>query len=311
MEKDYIDRIFGEGAFTHLYISSIIDERLFDEVSLRIDDIFPQRMVLTLVDKGGCIHEAYRLAQLLQAAFPHLAVHVPARASAPGTLIACAGSVLVINQASTLCPLDMPSNPGQAAAGVVVNEMQGSIFDPLRRQSATLQAAIAQQLVDHTQGGLGYDSAAKFAGEATVGLMSGIYAQFLLEKMTAHQQSLQTVKRYAENLADRGGNLLDGAISRLVYGYPSPDYLIGSAEVGGIFSRISGVGRELGTALARSERYPFVRPGRYPFSLQPSTERIVDIEILRGEPFTDPYKVEAEPKHEDRNVRYHDEVQKG
>lgn len=223
MEKNYIDNALREDAFVHLFINSPIDESLYDEVSRLTTAKLPRTMVLTLVDNVGTIHEAYRLAQLLQMTFPQLAINVQGRASAMGTLIACASSVLVVNPASTLCPLEVPLDADEAATEVVASEMQGSIFEHLGLQSACLQATIAQHLVDHTHGGVAYDSAAKFAGETTVGLMSGIYAQFPLEKMIARHRSLRTIERYAENLAGRHGNLRDGGIRELIYGFPSPD----------------------------------------------------------------------------------------
>lgn len=63
------------------------------------------------------------------------------------------------------------------------------------------------------------------------------------------------------------------------------------------------MGAELGKTLSKVDRYPFTP--------QPSSDRIVRLEVLRGEPFTTPYDADDERDGEDGKVVQLNKVHKG
>jgi hypothetical protein len=60
----------------------------------------------------------------------------------------------------------------------------------------------------------------------TAEIMSSIYAQINPEAFGQDFMDINVAKKYCERLNKRSGNLKYGAIDRLVYGYPTHDFVI-------------------------------------------------------------------------------------
>jgi Serine dehydrogenase proteinase len=195
------------------------------------------KVVLVLVTYGGEANVAYRIGRFLQTAYDEIAAFAPVECKSAGTLIITAAHTVIVSPFGEVGPLD-------------VQLMQrDEIF--ARRSGLTTRSAIADlkthtfemfeyfmtRIVTQSGGAVSFRLAADISGRMASELMSNIYGQINPEALGQDFRDLNVAYKYCERLNKRFGNLKPKAIDRLVYEYPSHDFVIDLQEAKEIFER--------------------------------------------------------------------------
>lgn len=215
-----------DAGYDILLYKGSIDYEGFDRVVHGAPESKRDKVLLVLVTLGGDIDAAYRIARYLRETYQeNVTVLVPGLCKSAGTLICVGAYELVIGESGELGPLD-----------VQVRE-KGELFSfrsglAMRQALDSLPVAMLDMLrlilVDISQGGgLGTERAAEIAIRTTVGAFEPIYGQIDPERLGEVARLLMVAVDYAEGLQ---GNLQEGALGRLVLGYPSHSYAIDRSE---------------------------------------------------------------------------------
>ncbi len=220
-----------DAGYDILLYKGSIDYEGFDRVVHGAPESKRDKVLLVLVTLGGDIDAAYRIARYLRETYQeNVTVLVPGLCKSAGTLICVGAYELVIGESGELGPLD-----------VQVRE-KGELFSfrsglAMRQALDSLPVAMLDMLrlilVDISQGGgLGTERAAEIAIRTTVGAFEPIYGQIDPERLGEVARLLMVAVDYAEGLQ---GNLQEGALGRLVLGYPSHSYAIDRSEAETLF----------------------------------------------------------------------------
>lgn len=286
--------------FTHVFINSPIDSRLFREVMSKVPSFQPRHKcgVLTLITYGGSANDAYRIGRLLQMMFPEFYVHVPTVCASAGTLLVCAAQRLIISPLSELGPLDAQiikaDELHDRRSGLVVR----SLFDNLGHHAFELQSGLVERIIAHSGGNIKYRTAAHVAGEMVVGLMRGLYDQINPEQIGEDYRILRIAEEYGKRLARRGGNVSEEALKELVYEFPSHDFIIDFSEAVRLFEAVDVASEALTDELKADT----------PLNPVEGTDRVVRIANVVGRPtFVEAKDEEPGDEHHGDEDSSHDE----
>jgi hypothetical protein len=121
-----------------------------------------------------------------------------------------------------------------------------------RRSGLTTRSALADlkshsfDLFEHfmfaitakSRGSVSFKLAAEIAGRVTAELMSKVYEQINPEALGQDFMDLSVATKYCQRLVKYSKNLKPGAIQRLVFEYPSHDFVIDLQEAKELFHRV-------------------------------------------------------------------------
>lgn len=157
-----------------------------------------------------------------------------------GTLIAIGANELAIGDLGELGPLDV-----QVSKPTEILE-RGSGLDYTQALSVALEHALAafgQSLLQMRGGHLRLST--KLAGELACRLACGVveplYAQIDPNRIGEMQRAIQIAHDYGRRLDGHGSNLLEGALDRLVAGYPSHGFVIDRKEARQLFRKVDAL----------------------------------------------------------------------
>lgn len=230
-DRSPVQVLHGEGYDILLYKGGIHYEG-FDQVVHGNPRSGRDKVLLVLVTWGGDIDAAYRIARYLRETYQeNVTVLVPGLCKSAGTLICVGANELVIGESGELGPLDVQvREKGELFSfhsGLAMRQALDSLLVAMRD---TLRGV----LVDVGQGGgLGMERAAEIAIRTAVGAFAPIYGQIAPERLGEVARLLMVAMNYAERLQ---GNLQEGALGRLVLGYPSHSYAIDRSEAETLFN---------------------------------------------------------------------------
>ncbi|MGB5107347.1 MAG: hypothetical protein WBP29_11260 [Candidatus Zixiibacteriota bacterium] len=195
--------------------------------------------ILVLVTYGGSASSAYRMARAFQKCYKKVIVVVPTQCKSAGTLIAIGAHEIYMSPFAELGPLDVQlgkrdeifeQESGLAVSGAL-DALQEKSFQLLEHVLLTLRARSGFQIST--------PSALETAEKLAIGLYAPIYGQLDPVRIGEIARSLLIASDYGERLNQYATNLKDGALVRLVHGYPSHDFVIDFEEARTLFNRIS------------------------------------------------------------------------
>ncbi len=184
--------------------------------------------LLLLSTLGGSADAAYRLARTLNRQYRRLTVFVDDYCKGAGMLLVLAADELVISDFGELGPLDLASQhasiPGRGESGLALmhsmealrSEAEASFerhltrFRSQRSLAMTTRAAIEQ------------------ASALSLGLMGQVFSQIDPLQIAEADRAVRTATLYVHRLG--ANHLKEGALDRLLTGYPSHDFVIDREE---------------------------------------------------------------------------------
>jgi hypothetical protein len=198
-----------------------------------------KNLVLMLTTLGGDPDAAYRIARCIQrnygllpipqsAPSEKVSVFVDTFCASAGTLITLGASEMIMSEFAELSPLDIqirkPDDAWERDSGLTPTQA----LDILERRSKSLFKQHFNQLRLDSELGLTTRTAVEVASTITTGLLSEIYAQIDPMRLGEVERLMGITAAYGERLAKY--NLKEGALARLLAGYPSHGFVIDRCE---------------------------------------------------------------------------------
>jgi hypothetical protein len=183
--------------------------------------------LLVLSTLGGSADAAFRLARTLRRDYRRLIVYIDDYCKGAGMLLALAADELVISEFGELGPLDLVSQhaviPGRGESGRA--HVQG-----LQALRAEAETAFEQYLTRFRSRSLGMtpQAAINQASALVVGLLSPVFARIDPLHVAEADRAIKTATLYVQQLGET--HLKEGALERLLTGYPSHDIVLDREE---------------------------------------------------------------------------------
>lgn len=207
------------------------DDKVIEEVLNRE----PRRknVILVLCTYGGDPNAAYRIAKCLQSHYKKFTVAVAGFCKSAGTLIVCGANSLILLENAELGPLDIQLRKSdeleEFSSGLTPTQ---AITTLGTRSIATFTQAFLEMKRELL---LTTKTAAEIASKLAVGLYQPIMEQLDPMRIGEMDRAVSIVSAYGERLMRKGKNVKDGALSRLVVGYPSHSFVIDREEAKELF----------------------------------------------------------------------------
>lgn len=199
-----------------------------------------KNVILFLATFGGSADAAYRVARCLHSSYPDgtVSLNVVEVCKSAGTLIAIGASELVMDDTAELGPLDV-----QIAKHDTLNERTSGLtpvqsLSTLREETFKFFETILLDVIRRSGGRISTRSASTAAVSLTSGLFRPIFAQIDPMKLGEYGRSLLVADDYGQRLNARFSNLKSNALTQLVAGYASHEFVIDRTEAGELFSAV-------------------------------------------------------------------------
>jgi len=198
--------------------------------------------VVILVTYGGSANVAFRVARLLQTLYDEVVVCAPSVCKSAGTLIAAGAHRIVRMVFGEFGPLDIQLSRRDEIWGRRSGLTTRSALLDLKDHGFELFEHFMYAITAQSRGAVSFKLAAEIAGKISAEMMSKIYAQVNPEALGQDFMDLAVAAEYCKRLERNSQNLKPGAIHRLVYEYPSHDFVIDAQEAQEIFINIDPPG---------------------------------------------------------------------
>jgi hypothetical protein len=170
--------------------------------------------------------------------YTEVVVFIPSICKSAGTLIAASAHCVICIGFGEVGPLDIQLARRDEIWGRRSGLTTRSALLDLQNHTFDLFEHSMYSIISHSRGSVSFKLAAEISAKLTAEVMSSIYAQINPEALGQDFMDLKVAQEYCERLNKRSKNLKDGAIHRLVYDYPTHDFVIDFEEATEIFERV-------------------------------------------------------------------------
>ena len=196
-------------------------------------------VLLVLVTNGGLANSAYQIASFLQNQYEgKFILYCPSRCKSAGTLIALGANELVMDVFSELGPLDVQLFKQNEIALRKSGLLSRSSFDSLADAAFELYERLMINVTVRSGGNVSFKLASEVSASMASTMMAPIYAQINPDVAGSENRDLNVAFHYGCRLSGRSGNANSAAVLRLVYDYPSHDFIIDMAEARELFHSV-------------------------------------------------------------------------
>lgn len=226
--------------YDFLLINRDIEDPLFaDVVDCVTKNQQSDNLVYIIVTYGGQGNVAYRVARFLQTIYTgDLVAFVPSLCKSAGTLIVTAADRLVMSPVGEIGPLDVQQIKRDEIWGRRSGLTTRSALNDLKTHAFELFEQFMMEIIRHSRGAISFRLAAQIAEKVAGDLMAPIYQQINPEALGQDFRDLNIATDYGQRLSKHSRNLKPGGLRRLVYDYPSHDFVIDLEEATEIFERV-------------------------------------------------------------------------
>lgn len=195
-----------------------------------------ENVALILTTRGGEADGAYRIARYLRSHYADFTVLVDTICKSAGTLLAMGAHHIVMTDLGELGPLDV-----QIVKEDEVGEWSSGLTPTKALHTLLAEAFIyfEDRFLDlrmHSGGQIRSQFAANAAADLTTGLFSPIMAQIDPMRIGELNRHLEIALDYGQRIGHN--NLKEGALHKLVSGYPSHEFIIDREEAGELFKSV-------------------------------------------------------------------------
>ena len=229
---------FGDG-YDYLLVNEDMRENTFPEVMGCVTEFKKSnKVVLILVTYGGSANAAYRTARFLQTVYEDVVAFLPAECKSAGTLLVTAANSVIISPFGEIGPLDVQLLKRDELAGRRSGLTTRSALEDLKTHSFDLFEHFMTEIISKSGTAVSFRAAADVAAKVSSRLLSRIYEQINPDALGQDYRDLSIAIRYGERLNRKFNNLKKDALKRLVYEYPSHDFVIDLEEAKELFQRV-------------------------------------------------------------------------
>lgn len=211
-----------------------LDHQLFSMISSR--ERRPG-VLLMMTTWGGIPAVAYRIARYLRAHYEKISLYVHTHCISAGTLIALGADELILSESAQLGPLDMQIRNREEAGERRSGLTAGQALVVLRTEAMATFDEFFEKLRYGRTYGLSTKISAEIAAQMSIGLVRSVYEQIDPMQLGENHRTMTIALEYGDRL--KTGNVKDGAIGRLITGYPSHDFVIDRKEAKQLFNHVN------------------------------------------------------------------------
>lgn len=196
-----------------------------------------EKLCLVLITHGGDPNAAYRIARAAKHHYHRMEVFIPDVCKSAGTLLCIGADGLIFGDRGEMGPLDIQvSKPDE-----IRENMSGlNIFQAISALTENALGAFSRYLAEIKTGGrIRTRLAADFSATLASHIISPIAAQIDPLTLGEHNRAMQIALEYGKRLADAKQSLQPGALTRLLSGYPSHEFVIDRREARTLFNHVS------------------------------------------------------------------------
>jgi hypothetical protein len=162
---------------------------------------------------------------------------VPSLCKSAGTLMVTAAHTLIISPFGEIGPLDVQLMPKDEILGQRSGLTTRSALLDLKAHAFELFEHFMVGIIGSSKGAVSFRLASDISARTTSRLMSKIYEQINPDSLGQDFRDLRVAAKYGERLNMRYRNLKSDGIKRLVYEYPSHDFVIDLEEAKEVYQR--------------------------------------------------------------------------
>lgn len=207
-----------------------------DDLLEECREVKSKKALLLLATYGGDANCAYRIARRLQKCYEEFSVYIHTICKSAGTLLALGAREIIVSDYGEMGPLDVQLQKedelGARTSGLAINQaltkLRGQAFDMFEEIFLRLRLYSGMQLSTK--------SASEVAANITIGLLSPIYGQIDPMRLGEIDRAIRVALEYGGRLGK--DNLKDGALNRLVAGYPDHSFAIDRKEAEDLFVNV-------------------------------------------------------------------------
>jgi Serine dehydrogenase proteinase len=188
------------------------------------------KVVLILVTYGGDANPPYRIGRYLQTMYNDIVAFIPAECKSAGTLLVTAANSIVISPFGEIGPLDVQLLQRDELGGRRSGLTTRSALEDLKGHSFELFEHIMSEIKRKSVSSISFRLAADIASRMSSRLLARVYEQINPADLGQDNRDLNVAFQYGERLSRRFSNLKPNALKRLVYDYPSHDFVIDLEE---------------------------------------------------------------------------------
>lgn len=197
-----------------------------------------KNIVLVLCTSGGLPDVAFRLARYFQSNYEKFTIIICGKCKSAGTLMTVGAHSVVMGARAELGPLDIQLGKKDAffedGSGLTVV----NAIEELETKAYEIFEKTFVKLILRTQRRVTLKTATNLATEFAVGLMSPIISQIDPMHVGEVARAMRVGREYGERLNSHSKNLMNGALHKLVNGYPSHSFVIDRQEAETIFTDV-------------------------------------------------------------------------
>lgn len=195
-------------------------------------------LLLILVTNGGDPDAAYRICRTLQRAYKKITVIVAGICKSAGTLILLGANELAFVEGGEIGPLDIQLAKKDELLG---SESGLTVMTALSAVHENAQEAFYHFLTSLTtksNGRITVRTASDIAAKLTEALYSRISQQIDPIHMGEVNRSMAIAEKYGTRLKEKGGNLKEDTLKKLITDYPSHGFVIDKEEAAQLFTKV-------------------------------------------------------------------------
>ena len=193
-------------------------------------------VLLILSTLGGSPDDGYRIARALQRRYEHFTIYITSLCKSTGTLLAIGASEVVMGDFGELGPLDIQIRKAdeiwETSSGLNVSAALAQIETRVCESFSRFFFDMKRNFQLSTK------TASEIASKLSEGIYEGIAEQIDPIQLGETNRSIGIAQHYGDSLNNKGKNLKDGALERLIAGYPSHSYVIDSEEASTLFNKV-------------------------------------------------------------------------
>lgn len=226
--------------FDFLLINGEMSEAMFGTVMRTVSKYRRnKKLVIIVVTYGGVANPTYRTARYLQSVYDEIHAFVPSLCKSAGTLMVTAAHTLIISPFGEIGPLDVQLMQKDEILGRRSGLTTRSALSDLKAHAFDLFQHFMIEIIGSSQGAVSFRLASDISARTTARLMSKIYEQVNPDALGQDFRDLNVAEKYGERLNMKYHNLKSDGIKRLVYEYPSHDFVIDLEEAREVYERAS------------------------------------------------------------------------
>lgn len=196
-------------------------------------------MSLILTTFGGDAHAAYRLTRILKATYETFRILIVGPCKSAGTLVALGADEIAFGPFGELGPLDVQLRKKDELVSLSSGLDTLQTFGLITGYAFSTFESFMLQTVLKSGGVISTKTACQVASDLAIGLFSPLMEQINPQQLSEVDRVMAIARAYGQRI--KSPNLQDGALEKLVSGYPSHSFIIDEEEASSLFTELSDI----------------------------------------------------------------------